>query len=465
MKSKKVSLKDYWYAKPEDERHRKFLDKHPIDRKEDPAGNKDDVFNATNVKMIDRSGENHGYNPGEDEKVYEDLEEGKKTISNMGVRQFDSKYKKSPKKVKLDPDTGTPDVFTPAYRKKKGLSESEEQLDELSKKTLGSYIKGASRHKESLESERDRLDKASRDMQDHSYSRSVERVKQPGDKTSRDIIQHGAAILQKASKKADDKAWNRTYGIHTALKKLTKEETNLNELSSDTMMSYAKKARKDMASHSSSDEKVGKRKQGLDLAIKRNKAERAKPQYESVEKLDELSKKTLGSYIQNAATSLDGLAYKQGIVDARNSRSKKSSELDRKSGTRLMGIKQAAHKLTKESTMNLSEDKKAAETLKDLHKKMKEVHDNHHKGFLNSSQNLLKKKGFSKLGETDHHHVYHKLDSDNIHLMKITKSHPVIHYHNTNTGYKDSRHHDLKDGVVDLDKGIDKMLMRGEDYR
>lgn len=56
---------------------RKFADKHEIEKHADRAGNGDDVYNATNVKSYmgtEKSG-HHGYKAGEDEKVYESLEE------------------------------------------------------------------------------------------------------------------------------------------------------------------------------------------------------------------------------------------------------------------------------------------------------------------------------------------------------------------------------------------------------
>ena len=49
------------------------------------------------------------------------------------------KAKKAGVNLKMDPDTGTPDHFTAAMRRKKGLPE-EAQLDELSGATLGSYV-------------------------------------------------------------------------------------------------------------------------------------------------------------------------------------------------------------------------------------------------------------------------------------------------------------------------------------
>lgn len=48
-----------------------FKKKHITIKHDDPNGNKDDVFNATNVKKLDRKTDRHGYNAGEDERVYE----------------------------------------------------------------------------------------------------------------------------------------------------------------------------------------------------------------------------------------------------------------------------------------------------------------------------------------------------------------------------------------------------------
>lgn len=50
---------------------KKFIDKHVVTKHPDASGNGDDVFQATNVKTIDREKENHGYNGDSDHKVYE----------------------------------------------------------------------------------------------------------------------------------------------------------------------------------------------------------------------------------------------------------------------------------------------------------------------------------------------------------------------------------------------------------
>lgn len=54
-----------------DQGQRNFVAKHHVKKVDDANGNKDDVFNATNVPSVERQ-PMHGYNPGEDEAVYEE---------------------------------------------------------------------------------------------------------------------------------------------------------------------------------------------------------------------------------------------------------------------------------------------------------------------------------------------------------------------------------------------------------
>jgi hypothetical protein len=60
---------------PRSKDEKRFRDKHVVVKsKLDDKGTQDDKqFNATNVKAIDRDTEGHGYNPGQDEKVYEEV--------------------------------------------------------------------------------------------------------------------------------------------------------------------------------------------------------------------------------------------------------------------------------------------------------------------------------------------------------------------------------------------------------
>lgn len=64
-------LEGYLKVKNPDEQ--KFVDKHVVAKHADRNGNDDEVFKGSKVKPIDRRKDRHGYNPGEDEKVYEEL--------------------------------------------------------------------------------------------------------------------------------------------------------------------------------------------------------------------------------------------------------------------------------------------------------------------------------------------------------------------------------------------------------
>jgi hypothetical protein len=116
--------------------------------------------------------------------------------------------------------------------KKLGRKEFKEEveLDELSKKTLGSYVKGAS-HDIATKSAAtgryaERANKASDDMKKTGdYSQYTQKRKD-----------------DETADKMFNKSWKRRLGVAKAVDKLTKEEQELDELSKKTLGSYVKKA-------------------------------------------------------------------------------------------------------------------------------------------------------------------------------------------------------------------------------
>jgi len=155
----------------------KFIDKHVTAKTQDRNGNGDDVFNAANVKKADRKKERHGYEPGEDEKVYEALKGNQHKID-------------ANKNGKVDAH----DFHL--LRKKKKVAEEAEELEELSKATLGSYVKKATIKKGQADFE------AGKSMARSSW---------------------------KSLDKNINKSEKRERGINTAVGKLTKEEAELEE--------------------------------------------------------------------------------------------------------------------------------------------------------------------------------------------------------------------------------------------
>lgn len=80
MKTLKQILELY---EPDTKDGKAFVHKHVVLKTTDANGNGDDVFQATNVKKVDRKKERHGHEPGEDEKVYEEAEKVEEMSKSM----------------------------------------------------------------------------------------------------------------------------------------------------------------------------------------------------------------------------------------------------------------------------------------------------------------------------------------------------------------------------------------------
>lgn len=92
-----------------------FLSKHEVSVKEDPAGNKDDIFNATNITPEQESqkadpGKRHGYREGEDVKAYEE------TIHEKGMECNKSSAK----------------IYCPVHGKEECSSEKNKEVEDKS---------------------------------------------------------------------------------------------------------------------------------------------------------------------------------------------------------------------------------------------------------------------------------------------------------------------------------------------
>lgn len=210
-------------------------------------------------------------------------------------------------------------------------SEEFEQLDELSKQTLGSYISKSAKQAKALSGEAG-----------YRASRSSEMARTGNPKSS--------DAYANLSNRDDNKAEARLKGINKAIKKLTKEDIEdfiqseefdqLDELSKQTLGSYIKKASHSVAtlgavtrqlSNDARDAKTDndytgfrkksnqadkvfkhswKRRKGMEAAVDRLTKEDIEDfiQTEEFDQLDELSKKTLQSYIGKAKKETQGNA-------------------------------------------------------------------------------------------------------------------------------------------------------------
>ena len=126
------------------------------------------------------------------------------TLAQRSQAYRADKAKKAGANLQTDPDTGTPDHFTAAMRRKKGLPEEAEQIDEISKKLRGAYIKAASH------------DVATRASATARYAEKEDQARQKGD-------WEDARKNSKIADKAFNKGWKRRQHIAKAVDKLTAE--------------------------------------------------------------------------------------------------------------------------------------------------------------------------------------------------------------------------------------------------
>ena len=194
--------------------------------------------------------------------------------------------------------------------KKANLPEEAEQIDELKKSTLGSYIK-----------------KANVDAMKH--------AQKSGEYNNPDQPKHFS------------KAMDRMRGVKKATDKLVaKEEVEeLDELKKSTLGSYVKKAAGSMAGKTAvaaaqASSSMGKSspdiKRGIVNRMKGITRATDRLTKEEVEQIDEISKSTLGSYATKA--------LRRGDIAARMSHSD-SDEMGKIANKRLTGAKQAVDKL------------------------------------------------------------------------------------------------------------------------
>lgn len=327
-------LEGYLKVKNPDEQ--KFVDKHVAVKHADRNGNDDEVFKGSKVKQIDRRKDRHGYNPGEDEKVYEALKGDQHKIDankNGKVDAHDFKLLRKKKKVaeeveeleELSNDTlrsyrmkaksiadhggkqrtqGRELAGRKSYggrmagieKAKVMAAEEVEQIDELSKKTVAAYAI-----------------KAKNQMGRDEYKAGVKMGERGG---------RGQDAMEKAYNKRADK---RHKGLDMALNKLAKEEVEeLDELSKDTMLKYLSANKKsDAKAQAAGDHsKSVKRMRGTDLAVRKYTAKPGSksvrvPAKEEVELEEKLTAKTpMGKYIKDFQKS-DAPQFKGKSQDKR----------------------------------------------------------------------------------------------------------------------------------------------------
>jgi hypothetical protein len=254
---------------------------------------------------------------------------------------------------------------------RKIANEEVEELDELSAKKLSDYTAAATdarRH---------------RDLPTKKLDNRYKGVMRAGDKMNKGFSKvhatEGTMPTADEPTEANKKTAQKVRDMMAKEKKPVKEDTQIDELSKNTMLKYLSANKKsDKAAQEKGDySKSDKRMRGTDVAVRKYTASPNSkyvrvPATEEVEHIDELSKKTMGSYIKKASGAeqpknvmspknvpLTKIAAYQGDSETGyfgkrfNQHTYDKAERLRKN--RETGIKRATDKLTKEEVEAIDE--------------------------------------------------------------------------------------------------------------
>lgn len=126
---------------PKTKDEKRFMDKHVVKKTDDVNGNGDDHFRATNIKAYDRAATRHGYNTKQDQEVYE-----QKTLAQiLGEKKLTAAEMKKREDVAQAIERDNPSMpmgkkMAIATATAKKVAEEAEQIDELKKSTVRSYM-------------------------------------------------------------------------------------------------------------------------------------------------------------------------------------------------------------------------------------------------------------------------------------------------------------------------------------
>ena len=229
---------------------------------------------------------------------------------------------------------------------KKLTKEDVEQVDEISKATLGSYVKKAS---------------GAEQPKNVMSPKNVPLTKIAAYQGDSETGHFGKRFNQHTYDKAERLRKNRETGIKRAVDKLAKEEVEITEASVADVAKTAHlhvRAGKHDSIHtaiqsavnthfpSSVHSSVTRKKVAAQALSRIQSMNKSKMTKEEVEQVDEISKAMAGRYVKKAAASVDLTAWRQGYKEA--GAGNPSKQLEKKLSKRHKGIETAVKKLTKE---------------------------------------------------------------------------------------------------------------------
>ncbi len=366
------TLKDLFEVyKPKSPDEQKFVDKHVTIKHKDRNGNEDDVFKG-NTKYIKRKEERHGYDVGDDEKVYEEVEEIDEQFSPGDKVKHYKTGKTGVVHDQLDWSTGKKSYMVKwkgsrsakEHWPKELVKEDVEEIEELSQKMVRAYRDKARDDKESAEDDRqywkahdDNTDAEDKKIRKRSAGIAMATKKlygwpKVGVKEEAELEEKKLTPAEMRKREEIAKAMEREnpgmdkskkMAIATATaKRVAEEAEELDELSNKKMSDYMDKASDARGHRNLSTKKVDNRYKGVAMAAK-------KMAKEEVEQVDELSKGTLGSYVNKAAERIGTQGVTAGLKIASDENSKKNFK---NMGKRQKGIATAMKKLTKEEIID-----------------------------------------------------------------------------------------------------------------
>lgn len=318
---------------PKSDGDKAFVAQHKVqvtDPLDDKAAKGNDKWFKGATKPFDRAAHRMGYNNGQDVEAY-------------------------------DPQAKDDDAAVynnDEWKGSRAVEEDVEQIDELSKNTLGSYIKKAS-------------------YSAVVASKNVEMNKSDYEGHARFNDKLNMAKSRKSMDWHNREKNNRLNGINSAAERLAKEDVEpVNEVSRKTLSNYIKGAAHELRSGSfmqgvamkdnrfdiiKNYNQVAKRHKGIQKAA-------TKLAKEDVEQIDEISKSTLGSYIKKATRQAIDNSFDHGVNDELN-RPLKARKFANKAWKREKGIQKAATKLAKEDVESVDEGvrlKAAGQAIKNI---------------------------------------------------------------------------------------------------
>ena len=307
------TLKDLFEVyKPKSPDEQKFVDKHVTIKHKDRNGNGDDVFNG-NTKYIKRKEERHGYDVNDDEKVYEEVEE----IEELSKATLGSYAKKA----------------------KDQMSRS----DTIAGREMGSRYDGQ-RPSPTERMHNQRADKRYRglDMAINKLAKEEAELEEkkltPAEMKKREEI----AKAMERENPGMDKSKKMAIATATA-KRVAEEAEELDEISAATLRSYTGKASDARGHRNLSTAKLDKRYSGVALAHEKIRARHAKvPANEEVENVEE----AMGDVTVTNISAADAFKKRTGQLT-----SKSTVPVDPKTGKTLY------QKMTKEDIINKAIEK------------------------------------------------------------------------------------------------------------